>query len=135
MRSVTMMVPMRIPQLLQVFIPFSILDRALDDSRSMPERLLYGGMFGTFILAAISVALGSFSAGVALSDIIKLVIMCIYTCVLVYAMIVGGRTIFRMGKSAQGLSKVGYHTLGVLCIFCGILLIIVAPYAPYFNYS
>ena len=135
MRSVTMMVPMRIPQLLQVFIPFSILDRALDDSRSMPERLLYGGMFGTFILAAISVALGSFSAGVALSDIIKLVIMCIYTCVLVYAMIVGGRTIFRMGKSAQGLSKVGYHTLGVLCIFCGILLIIVAPYALYFNYS
>ena len=130
-----MMVPMRIPQLLQVFIPFSILDRALDDSRSMPERLLYGGMFGTFILAAISVALGSFSAGVALSDIIKLVIMCIYTCVLVYAMIVGGRTIFRMGKSAQGLSKVGYHTLGVLCIFCGILLIIVAPYALYFNYS
>lgn len=125
---------MRIPRILQVFIPFGILDDALDSSRPRKERLLYGGMFAIFVLVLASVMLDHFSLGPALSDILVLIAMFIYTCIVIYGMIVGGRIIFRMGKAAQGLSKAGYHTLGVLCIFCGILLILVAPYILYTNY-
>ena len=125
---------MRIPRILQVFIPFGILDDALDSIRSRKERLLYGGMFAIFVLVLASVTLDHFSLGPALSDILVLIAMFIYTCIVIYGMIVGGRIIFRMGKAAQGLSKAGYHTLGVLCIFCGILLILVAPYILYTNY-
>lgn len=125
---------MRIPRILQVFIPFGILDDALDSSRTRKERLLYGGMFAIFVLVLASVMLDHFSLGPVLSDILALIAMLIYTCIVIYGMIVGGRIIFRMGKAAQGLSKAGYHTLGVLCIFCGILLILVAPYILYTNY-
>ena len=126
---------MRIPRLLQVFVPFGILDRALDESRSKTERMQYGGMFGIFILALAGVILSNFSAGATLSDIFRFIVLLIYACVMVYAMVVGGRSVFRMGKSAQGLAKVGYYTLGVLCIFCGVLLIFVVPYALYSTYG
>lgn len=125
---------MRIPRILQVFIPFGILDDALDSSRPKKERVLYGGMFAFFVVSLIGIILGKFSAGIALSDIIKFTALTIYTCVMIYVMIAGGRSTFRMGKAAQGLSKAGYHTLGVLCIFCGILLILVAPYILYADY-
>jgi len=95
----------------------------------------YGGMFGIFILALAGVILSNFSAGATLSDIFRFIVLLIYACVMVYAMVVGGRSVFRMGKSAQGLAKVGYYTLGVLCIFCGVLLIFVVPYALYSTYG
>lgn len=125
---------MRLPRILQVFIPFGILDDALDPSRSKKERLLYGGMFSIFLLILASVTLDHFGIEPILSDILALIAMCIYTCIVIYGMIVGGRMIFRMGKATQGLSKAGHHTLGVLCIFCGILLILVAPYILYTDY-
>lgn len=124
---------MRIPRSLQMFIPFGILDHALDNSRPKKERALYGGMFAFFVVALIGIILGKFSAGIALSDIIKFAVLIIYACVMIYVMIAGGRSTFRMGKAAQGLSKFGYRALGVLCIFCGVLLIIMVPYAIYFN--
>lgn len=126
---------MRIPRSLQVFIPFGILDNALDPTRSRKERGLYGGMFGIFVLAIIAAVLNNFDIGQVMSDFIRYAVLSVYTCVMIYVMFVGGRSVFRMGKSAQGLSKLGYHTLGVLCIFCGILLILLVPYVLYFNFS
>jgi len=92
-------------------------------------------MFGIFVLAVIAAVLNNFDIGQAMTDFIRYAVLSVYTCVMIYVMFVGGRSVFRMGKSAQGLSKLGYHTLGVLCIFCGILLILLVPYVLYFNFS
>lgn len=126
---------MRIPRPLQAFIPFSILDNALDPNRSRKERALYGSMFGIFVLALIAVILNNFDIGQAMTDLIRYVVLGAYTCLMIYVMFVGGRSVFHIGQSAQGLSKFGYHTLGVLCIFCGILLVLLVPYILYFNFS
>lgn len=70
-----------------------------------------------------------------MSVVLRLIGMAVYLCILISILIVGGRKVFRMGKAAQGLSKAGYHTLGVLFIFCGILLILVGPYIVFTGYS
>ena len=126
---------MRIPRPLQAFVPFGILDNALDPSRSKKERVFYGSLFGIFVLALIAAMLNNFDIGQAITDFIRYVILSAYTCLMIYIMFVGGRSVFRMGKSTQGLSKFGYHALGVLCIFCGILLILLVPYVLYFNFN
>lgn len=126
---------MRIPRSLQAFIPLGILAQALNGSLSTKQRIAYGGLFGLFVLAVIDGILNKFNVNIAISDIIKFIVLIAYACAMIYAAIAGGRSTFRMGKTAQGLSKVGYHTLGVLCIFCGIVLIILIPYALYYDYS
>jgi len=126
---------MRAPRLLQAFIPFQILTFALDRSRSKTERLLYGGASIVFILIATSVTLQYYGVGLTMSVVLRLIGMAVYLCILISILIVGGRKVFRMGKAAQGLSKAGYHTLGVLFIFCGILLILVGPYIVFTGYS
>jgi len=125
---------MRIPRLLQAFIPFGILDDVLDTSRSKTERLVSATLLGIFALALIGTVLSSFSGGIAFADIIKLAVLALYACIMIYVLVVGGQSIFRMGKAAQGLSKKGYYTLGVLCILCGILLVVAIPYALYAQY-
>ena len=126
---------MRAPRLLQAFIPFQVLTLALDRSRSKTERLLYGGASVVFILLATSVALYYFGIWPTASVVLRLIGIAVYLCIFISILIVGGRKIFRMGKAAQGLSKAGYHTLGVLFIFCGILLILVGPYVVFSGYS
>lgn len=54
---------------------------------------------------------------------------------MIYVMIVGGLSTFRMGKAAQGFSKAGYRIFGALCIFLGVTLIVALPCALYYTYS
>jgi hypothetical protein len=125
---------MRIPRPLQVFIPFGILDNALDPSRSKKERVSYGALFAMFVLALIAGILIQLGVGISVADFIRFVILVAYSCVMLYIAFVLGYRTFRLGKTTQGWRKLVNRILGAILIVCGLGMLIMIPCALFFTY-